>query len=80
MHTASVQRAIATIAAGSYRFEDLIPLEQGKAHFGPPRFYRQRKRLVAASVSVPIESQAGKRVGVLMGRFKLNHLIEAVAD
>ena len=55
------------------------PFEQGDTYFAPARFYPS-EQLVALSISVPIESEAGERVGVLMGGFRLNHLIATVAD
>ncbi len=112
MDVAAMQKIMATIAEGSYRFESfsvldtdgrfvastvegfsvhtgnksyadrpyfLVPFKQGETYFAPPRFHRQAK-LVSVSVSVPIESETGKRVGVLMGGFRLNHLIATVAD
>ena len=56
-----------------------VPFKKGETYFGPPTFYRQEK-LVALSVSVPIESEAGEKVGVLIGGFRLNNLIDTVRN
>ena len=56
-----------------------VPFEEGKAHFSTPLFYNQTK-LVVTSISVPIESDKGERVGVLIGSMVLNELIESVQN
>jgi len=56
-----------------------VPFEQGETYFASPRFYPEND-LVGTSVSVPIESDAGERVGVLMGGMRLNEMIENVAN
>jgi len=56
-----------------------VPFEQGQVYFGLPRFY-SREGIVSTSAGVPIESEEGKRVGVLIGGLNLNPLAERVAD
>ena len=56
-----------------------VPFEQGQVYLSSPRSYFEGT-LVGASVSVPIESDAGERVGVLIGGVWLNELIEYVKD
>ncbi len=57
-----------------------VPFEQGQAYFAPPRFY-PNQGIVSISVSVPIESETGDRVGVLIGGMELNDCVmERVAD
>ena len=55
-----------------------VPFEHGEVHFALPRFFSELG--VITSVSVPIESDTGERVGVLRGGMKLNDLIESVAN
>jgi len=57
----------------------IVPFEQGEVSFDRPQFYSQLE-IVATSVSVPIESDTGERVGVLVGNVVLNELIEYVAN
>ena len=57
----------------------IVPFEQGEVSFDRPQFYSQPE-IVATSVSVPIESDTGERVGVLVGNVVLNELIEYVAN
>ncbi len=54
-----------------------VPFERGQVYFALPRFYPDLG-LVGASVSVPIESDTGERVGVLIGGMILNEMIERV--
>ena len=54
-----------------------IPFEQGEAYFSPA-WFRLQEETVGTSVSVPIESEAGERVGVLLGGMSLNELIEEI--
>ncbi len=56
-----------------------IPVEQGETYYAVPRFYPAVK-LLAVTIAVPIESDAGERVGVLLGMLTMNHLIEMVTD
>ncbi len=64
----------------SYAYEPFfsVPFEQGEVHFAPPRLLSQLG--VITSVSVPIESDTGERVGVLRGGMLLKDLIESVAN
>ena len=55
------------------------PFEQGEVYFAPPRFYPSMG-LVGTSVNVPIVSETGERVGVLMGGMMLHNLMELVED
>ena len=57
----------------------IVPFEQGEVSFDRPQFYSQPE-IVATSVSVPIESDTGERVGVLVGNVVLNELIEYVTN
>jgi PAS domain S-box-containing protein len=56
-----------------------VPFEQGQIYYQEPRFYPS-EQFLSADVSVPIESDTGERVGVLLGTLVLNHLVEMVAD
>jgi len=56
-----------------------VPFEQGRVHFGAPRFYA-KQRLLSVSTSAPIVSEKGQRVGVIIAGMRLNHLIERVAN
>ncbi len=56
-----------------------VPFEEGEVYFAPPEFYPEMG-FVGASVSVPIETGTGERVGVLTGGMRLNELIENVAN
>ena len=56
-----------------------VPFVEGEAHLASPRFYPSIG-LIAITVAVPIESTAGERIGVLLGGFRLNHLIESLKD
>jgi len=56
-----------------------VPFEQGEIYYQEPRFYPS-EQLLSVDVSVPIESDTGDRVGVLLGTLVLNHLVEMVAD
>ena len=56
-----------------------IPFERGEVYFGSPQFYSSTGT-VGASVSVPIKSRTGERVGVLIGSVRLNDLIADVAN
>jgi len=56
-----------------------IPFEEGEPYFAPPRFYATTG-LVGTSVGVPIESDTGEPVGVLLAVFRLNHLIDLVTN
>ena len=64
----------------SYAYKDyfIASFELGEIHFNVPRSY-YNNTLVSTSISVPIESYAGTRVGVLLGTLWLNDLIESVA-
>jgi PAS domain S-box-containing protein len=52
---------------------------QGEVYFGGVREYKDNT-IVSTSVSVPIESDTGERVGLIMGTMWLNDLIENVAN
>jgi len=56
-----------------------IPFNEGKTYFAPPRYY-PKENIIAASICVPIESESGDRVGVLIGGMDLNDIIKRVAD
>ena len=56
-----------------------VPFEQGEVYFGLPRFY-PHEGIVGTSISIPIESDTGERVGVLLGGMLLNELIERVRN
>ncbi len=56
-----------------------VPFEQGKIYFDEPLFYSQIE-LVGTAVSVPIISNAGKKVGVLIGGMSLNEVINNIAN
>ncbi len=53
--------------------------ELGQNHFRLPRSYRNNT-IVTTFISVPIESDTGTRVGVLLGTMWLNDLIQNVAN
>jgi len=55
-----------------------IPFNEGKTYFAPPRYY-PKENLIVASIGVPIESESGDRVGVLIGGINLNDIIKRVA-
>ncbi|MBA7467968.1 Sensor histidine kinase RcsC [subsurface metagenome] len=57
----------------------IVPFEQGEVSFAQTQFYSQPE-IVATTVSVPIKSDTGERVGVLVGNMLLNELIEYVAN
>lgn len=71
----------ANYATESYagRPDFTVPFEQGQVYFAPPRFYPSAA-LLGTCVSVPIESDSGERVGVLMGSMVLTDLIERVTN
>ena len=56
-----------------------IPFEQGETYFGSPIFFRTAG-FIGTSVNVPIQSDAGKRVGVLTGGMRLTELIAYVTE
>ena len=56
-----------------------IAFNKRKTHFGVPIFYPQIG-LVDVSISVPITSDTGRRVGVLIGGLVLNDLMKFVAN
>jgi len=56
-----------------------IPFNEGKTYFAPPRYY-PKENIIAASICVPIESESGDRVGVLIGGMDLNDIIKRVSD
>ncbi len=57
----------------------IVPFEQGEVSFDRPQSYSQPE-IVTTTVSVPIKSDTGERVGVLVGNMVLNELIEYVAN
>ena len=56
-----------------------VPFVEGETYFAAPRFYPS-VGLVATTVAVPVKSTSGERIGVLLGGFRLNHLIESMKD
>ncbi|MCD4680881.1 MAG: PAS domain S-box protein [Bacteroidales bacterium] len=56
-----------------------IPFNEGKTHFTSPRYYAN-ENLIAFSICIPIESESGDRVGVLMGGMDLADIIKRVED
>jgi|GEM_PF-1414769 len=56
-----------------------VPFGQGQVYFGLPRFYPS-VGLVGTSVSVPLTSDTGEHVGVLMGGMVLSEIIDIVTD
>jgi len=56
-----------------------VPFVEGETYVASPRFYPSIG-LIAVTVAVPVESADGERIGVLLGGFRLNHLIEALRD
>jgi len=56
-----------------------IPFEKGEPYFAHPRFYATTG-LVGTTVGVPIESDTGEPVGVLLAVVSLNHLIDLVTN
>jgi len=58
----------------------ITPFEQDEFYYGPVWWYGSKPELVGTSVSVPIKSETGERIGVLMGSMRLNGLIENVAN
>jgi signal transduction histidine kinase len=65
----------------SYAYKDyfIASFELGEIHFNLPRSYINNT-IISASVSVPIESDTGTRIGVLLGTMWLNDLIQNVAN
>jgi len=57
----------------------IVPFEQGEVSFDWPQSYSQPE-IATTTVSVPIKSDTGERVGVLVGNMVLNELIEYVAN
>lgn len=57
----------------------IATFEQGQVYFAAPRSYYDNT-LVTTAISVPIESDTGERVGLLLGTMSLNQLIESVAN
>lgn len=57
----------------------IVPFEQGEVSFDQPQSYSQPE-IATTTVSVPIKSDTGERVGVLVGNMVLNELIEYVAN
>lgn len=56
-----------------------IPFEQGETYFGSPIFF-PTAGFIGTSVNVPIQSDTGKRVGVLTGSMRLAELIAYVTE
>jgi len=56
-----------------------IPFEEREPYFAHPRFYPETG-FVGMTIGVPIESETGERVGVLLAVFRLNHLIDLVTN
>ncbi len=57
----------------------IAAVEQGQTYFAAPRVYFDNT-IVSVSVSVPIESDTGERVGLLVGTVWLNPLIEKLKN
>jgi PAS domain S-box-containing protein len=57
----------------------IASFELGEIYFAPPTSYFNNT-LVATFVGVPIESDTGERVGVLLGTMRLNNLIQRISD
>lgn len=55
------------------------PFEQGEVYFDEPKL-STTPELMSVNVAVPIESDKGERVGVLIGAFSLNQLVDMVAN
>lgn len=62
----------------SYKQYFIQSFEQGEIYFNPAKVYFNNT-LVTSAVSIPIESDTGERVGVLLGTVWLNDLIHTVA-
>lgn len=56
-----------------------IPFNEGKPCFAPPRYYAG-ENIVSTSIYLPIESESGERVGVIIGGMDLDDMIRRVAD
>ena len=56
-----------------------IPFEKGEVYFSPPIFFRTGG-FIGTSVNVPIQSDTGKRVGVLSGGMRLTELAAYVTE
>jgi PAS domain S-box-containing protein len=56
-----------------------VPFGRGEVHFGPAQFYPETG-MVGTSVGVPIQSEGGERVGVLIARLNLQGTIERVKN
>ncbi|MGY5854728.1 MAG: ATP-binding protein [Candidatus Thorarchaeota archaeon] len=56
-----------------------VPFEQGEPNFGDPYWY-SIPDVVGVSISVPITSNAGEIVGVLMGSMNLGEMIETISN
>ncbi len=56
-----------------------IPFEQGEAYCQEARYYPSIKFL-AVVISVPIESDAGERVGVLLGMLSMDHFAKMLGS
>ena len=54
-----------------------IPFDEGKTYFTQPHYYPE-ENMIATSICVPIESESGERIGVLIGRMKLCFTINKV--
>jgi len=55
-----------------------IPFNEGKNYFSKPRYYNE-KNLVSTSICIPIESESGDKIGVLIGGMKLTDTIQRVS-
>jgi len=55
------------------------PFVKGSTHFSAPRFYPELG-LSGSAVSVPLVSESGERVGVLLGGMRLNEWIDSIAS
>lgn len=54
-----------------------VPFAKGETYYAAPRFYPS-VNILAVTIALPIESDTGERVGVLMGVMRLNDLINMV--
>jgi len=54
-----------------------IPFNEGKVYYANPRYYA-KSGILSFTMSVPIESNSGERVGVLLGSMDLQETIEQI--
>jgi len=54
-----------------------IPINKGEVFYGSPRFY-PKSEILSLSISVPIESYSGEKVGVLIGSIDLREMVNHI--